>query len=150
MRYYHTKYQVRDFHSVTSQSAKRTVLLSRGIQGQGQVQGRSISVSNVTLCLHLVLLQSATKLRRLCFHRCVSVHRGGAWSRRGVCWGGGVCSRGVWSGGLVSQHALRQTPRERQLLLRTVHILLECILVNGRNRLLLSCCSYLSGYTALF
>ena len=31
--------------------------------------------------------------------------------------------------GLVSQHALRQTPRERRLLLQTVCILLECILV---------------------
>ena len=46
---------------------------------------------------------------------------GGVWSRR-------VCSRGR---GLVSKHALRQTPppRERRLLLRTVRILLECILV---------------------
>ena len=56
--------------------------------------------------------------------------------------GGGVCSRGVCSRGyllrgvsapgVVSQHALRQTPphpRERRLLLRTVRILLECILV---------------------
>ena len=33
-------------------------------------------------------------------------------------------------GGFVSEHALRQTtPRERRLLLRTVRILLECILV---------------------
>ena len=32
----------------------------------------------------------------------------------------------VWGFGLVSQHALRQTPRERRLLLRTVRILLEC------------------------
>ena len=45
----------------------------------------------------------------------------------GVCFGGGC----AWSGGLVSQDALRQTPspRERWLLLRTVRILLECILV---------------------
>ena len=43
-----------------------------------------------TLCLlgsvtrWATLLPSATKLRRLCFHRRVSVHRGGAWS-----WGPG-------------------------------------------------------------
>ena len=30
---------------------------------------------------------------------------------------------------MAFQHALRQTPRERRLLLRTVHIPLECILV---------------------
>ena len=38
--------------------------------------------------------------------------------------------RGPRPRGGVSQHALRQTPpRNRRLLLRTVHILLECILV---------------------
>ena len=68
-------------------------------------------------------LPSATKLRRLCFHRRVSVHRGGAWSGGlpglggALSWGclvlgvpgpggargpggclvlGGVCSRGGW------------------------------------------------------
>ena len=128
------------------------------------------------------LLPSATKLRRLCFYRCVSVHRGGGIpaclaggipaclaaglqggvlsqhvlqvvsqhdlqhvSRGGVpglgvsapggsglgglVWGGVCLVRGVCSWGLVSQHALRQTPRERRLLLRTVRIPLECILV---------------------
>ena len=80
---------------------------------------------------------------------------GGAWSRgvawswkgapgpRGLLWGGGAWSLGgclvwgrAWSQGsawfqegLVSQHALWQTPQERRLLLRTVRILLECILV---------------------
>ena len=57
---------------------------------------------------------------------------GGAWSWR-VCLVPGRClPQGVPGlGGLVSQHALRQTPppRERRLLLRTVRILLECILV---------------------
>ena len=94
----------------------------------------------------LVYLLSATKLRRLCFHRHVSVHRGMPGPGRcllrevpgpGV---GGACSQGcllrggsgpggAWSwgclllegacsqmvpapGGLVSQHALRQTPPE--------------------------------------
>ena len=101
----------------------------------------------------VILLPSATKLRRLCFYRCVSVHRGGGgggwypsmpcrWypsmpcSRsRGVCYpsmhcrwypsmpcnrsqGGvpdwGVPARGgLLPGGLVSQHALRQTPPGR-------------------------------------
>ena len=112
-----------------------------------------------------VFLPSATKLRRLCFHRRVSVHRG-VWSWGGACsrgwcllpggsgpkggvpdlggcllWGlrsrgvpppgvcglGVACSLGGWSqgvpalggrcglggacsGGMVSQHALRQTP----------------------------------------
>ena len=46
----------------------------------------------------------------------------------GSAWSEGVCSRG--DGGLVSQHALRQSPPgERRLLLRTVRILLECIIV---------------------
>ena len=63
--------------------------------------------------------------------------------RRGVCLGGcpgpspgpgeGVCPGGGCPGpdpgGGVSQHALRQTPPSRQLLLQTVRILLECILV---------------------
>ena len=66
----------------------------------------------------------------------------------GVAWFWGWCawSCGVFAprglpgpsgvpgpGGLVSQHALRQTPpRERRLLLRTVRILLECILVDHK------------------
>ena len=72
-------------------------------------------------------------LRRLCFHRCLPVHRGGGVQAqaqgkvspqgvsmpRGVCLGGcpGPGPRGVsaWGRGLstprgVSQHALRQTP----------------------------------------
>ena len=51
-----------------------------------------------------MLLPSATKLRRLCFYTCLSVHRGGAWSGGGV-WargvpapGGGACSRGLVPG----------------------------------------------------
>ena len=66
----------------------------------------------------------------------------------GVSAPGGVCSRvgeqGVCSGGVsalggsalggVSRHALRQTtPPGRRLLLRTVRILLECILVTASN-----------------
>ena len=32
-------------------------------------------------CKSTIFLPSAMKLRRLCFYRCVSVHRGDAWSR---------------------------------------------------------------------
>ena len=53
------------------------------------------------------------------------VHSGG-----GVGVGGGWCpGPGPWG---VSQHALRQTPSSRRLLLRTVRILLECILVGNK------------------
>ena len=67
-------------------------------------------------------LPSATKLRRLCFYRCVSVHSGGlvqgclVW---GVAWSGRVPGPrgGAWfqggllpEGCLVSHHALRQIP----------------------------------------
>ena len=107
--------------------------------------------------MRLRLLPSATKLRRLCFTGvCVQSGGGGlpgpgggcllpgAW---GVCLvpGGGLVLGGcllqedaglggclLLGGGLVSQHALRQTlPRERRPLLRTVRIILECILVNN-------------------
>ena len=81
------------------------------------------------------LLPSATKLRRLCFYRCLSVHkRGGvhvpwgAWSWGGA-WSGG---RGTWSLGGIGIPACTEAdpfPGERRLLLCTVGILLECILV---------------------
>ena len=51
------------------------------------------------------LLPSATKLRRLYFHRRLSVHRGGCLLPGEVCSG-----RVPGPGGLVSQHALRQIP----------------------------------------
>ena len=99
-------------------------------------------------CIYFKLLPSATKLQSLCFCRRLSVHRGGCLLPGGACSGGpaprgvsalgGVCSGegllpggcllgGVCSQGVVSQHALRQTPpcpRERWLLLQTVRILL--------------------------
>ena len=102
--------------------------------------------------MRLRLLPSATKLRTLCFYRRMSVHGWGgcAWSRGrgvsapggwpgprgsllgGVCLGGfgGVCS----GGGGVGVLACTETdprPRERRPLLRTVRIILECILVNN-------------------
>ena len=60
---------------------------------------------------------------------------GGSAPRGCLVWGsllpgGGSAPRWcAWSRGLVSQHALRQTPQKRRLLLRTVRIPLECILV---------------------
>ena len=84
-------------------------------------------------------------LRRLCFHRCLFVHGGGAEGMRdrdsvrgrglggmhgwrGMCgWGCAfVAGRGVCMAG---GHAWQ----ERQPLQQAVHILLECILVFKRN-----------------
>ena len=95
-------------------------------------------------------LPSATKLRRLCFYRCLSVHGGGGtWSRGCLVWGGawfggmpgaggvpapGGCMSwgGAWSWGVGIQactEADSPPPERWLLLLRTVHSLLECILV---------------------
>ena len=46
------------------------------------------------VCMSVCLLPSATKLRRLCFHRRVSVHRGVCSGGDVPGPGGGVCSRG--------------------------------------------------------
>ena len=63
-------------------------------------------------------LPSATKLRRLCFYRCVSVHRGvclvwGVCSQGGLLGGGCLLWEGSAPGRVVSQYALRQTPHGR-------------------------------------
>ena len=61
---------------------------------------------------------------------------GGCLLPGGVPGPGGVSAPGgvPGPGGLVSQHALRHTPpQERQLLLRMVCILLECILVKKND-----------------
>ena len=60
----------------------------------------------------LTSLPSATMLRRLCFYRCLSVHRGGCLVWGGAWYPGVPGPRGMPGpgGGLVSQHALRQTP----------------------------------------
>ena len=110
-----------------------------------------------SLLLAVQLLPSATKLRRLCFYRCVSVHKGGVVSQHALqqvsrggwypnmpCrWypsmpcsrsrRGGACSQGVPA---LGGYLLRgggmcggDPPASRRLLLRTVRILLECILV---------------------
>ena len=82
-------------------------------------------------------------LRRLCFHRCLSVHEGGCMAG-GMCGRGGMCSRGacmaggvcVAGGGHVLQGACmaHMSPLPQQILRdtvneRAVRILLECILV---------------------
>ena len=54
---------------------------------------------------------------------------GGIWSQGGRVPGPGGGGSVPGGGGVVSQLALRQTSWERRLLLRTVHILLQCILV---------------------
>ena len=93
-------------------------------------------------------------LQRLCFYRCLSVHRGGgcAWLPGGMhgCWwgdmhgcrggvcvakGGGMCGKGghVWQrGGLCMAnggHAWDTTTYGDTINERAVRILLECILV---------------------
>ena len=85
-------------------------------------------------------LPSATKLRRLCFYTCLSVHRVGVCLS--ACWD----TPYPWSRHPPPQEQApprsRQPPRSRhppgadtpsrRLLLRTVRILLECILVRNR------------------
>ena len=79
----------------------------------------------------LLSLPSATKLRRLCFYKRVSVHRGGStWP--GTPPGPGTPLDQVHPPGTRYTHPwTRYTPHPAiRPLLRTVRILLECILVN--------------------
>ena len=105
--------------------------------------------THIKSCDNYHSLPSAMKLRRLCFHRRMSVHRGvpvpggcllpggsaprGCLVREGLLPGaGGVPGpRGVPAprGIGIPVCTEADTPRERRLLLRTVRILLECILV---------------------
>ena len=67
------------------------------------------------------LLPSATKLRRLCFYTCLSVHGGG---------GAASVHAGIPTPPPGANTPLgADSPPSRRLLLRTVRILLECILV---------------------
>ena len=67
---------------------------------------------------------------------CHSVRGGGSPDPYpGGGWGSGRGGLQAQVGG-VSQHALKQTPPSRRLLLQTVHILLECILVSECNQIL--------------
>ena len=105
--------------------------------------------------MKIIYLPSATKLRRLCFYTCLSFcPRGGggaipaciaggipaclAVGLQGGLLGGGVPGPGgrsalgeICSGGCVPTPVgvwAWRPPESRRLLLRTVHILLECIL----------------------
>ena len=125
---------------LVSKALQRTALLkiddsqrqtpSRGIllvltSGAGHWSGRCASYWNA------FLLPSATKLRRLCFYRHLSVHTGGCLSQ---------CMLGYHTHTPPEQTPPEQTPPqsrhppERRPLLRTVRILLECILVY-RNKI---------------
>ena len=111
---------------------------------------------NLSLWIQEVYLPSATKLRRLCFYRCLSTGWGGGGANpaclagfqahtqggkfRGICRGGVSRStaKGEVERGQVQAHSqggsrLRPPPPSRQLLLRMVCILLECILVLKEN-----------------
>ena len=107
-------------------------------------------------CTNLFITVCNEVAKVMFLHVCVCPWRGLLWevpAPRGACSGGCLVWRCLVLGGpapggsaprgclvpgrclvlgeLVSQHALRQTPspQERRLLLRTLRILLECILV---------------------
>ena len=72
--------------------------------------------------LHKFITALKRSLRRLCFHRCLSVHGRRGWECIKACTGqgacipactgqGGVCQGGVCPGGLLDQ---RQTPPQRR------------------------------------
>ena len=119
--------------------------------GPGQEQGMRLGTMGfyIMLCTVLYtphrdrdrykepLLPSINEVAEmLCFYTCLPFCPWGVSAQGGVqAPGPGAVSRpsprprGCTGPGGVSQHALRQTPPSRQLLLRMVHILLECILV---------------------
>ena len=87
-----------------------------------------------------IFIAHKRSLRRLCFYRCLSVHGGGVSKPRprgcpgpspgGLSRprpGGGVSRRRP--GGCLPRGGPTPPPPSRRLLLRTVRILLECILV---------------------
>ena len=109
-----------------------------------QLHNEGHSLSTALAPHRLMLLPSATKLRRLCFYRCVSVHTGGVCLS--ACWD--TTPPGADTPGsrhppgadtpqsrhppTRSRHPRADTPPpERWPLLRTVHILLECVLVQN-------------------
>ena len=115
-------------------SSKRDIGSSKSSTGLRRVSATSpVSVNycvNYWLNNEASLLPSATRLRRLCFYTCLSVHRGGA---------GGVPGQAhpsdqahpPWEAPSPGNHnPLGSTPPRRRLTLRAVRILLECILVH--------------------
>ena len=71
-----------------------------------------------------LLLPSATKLQRLCFYRCLSVHGGGLPVHPGIH---PLGRHSPWTE--TPPHPADGYCSSRRLLLRTVRLLLECILV---------------------
>ena len=78
---------------------------------------------------NFILLPSATKLRRLCFYTCVCPRGGGGLPQ---CRGLPQCMLGYHHHPPRTRHPRDQAPPSRRLLLRTVRILLECILVHNQ------------------
>ena len=117
-------------NSISISDAKKMGTISMPAKANVMVKG---SVNGIFGSIHYALnllwfLPSATKLRRLCFYTCLSVHRGGLPQ----------CMLGYppEQAPPRSRNPPEETsPREqtpppsRRLLLRTVRILLECILV---------------------
>ena len=103
------------------------------------------------LCAMDVITVRKRSLRRLCFYRGLSVHRGGMRGRGCAWWGGhawwGVCEVGgvhggggrvagghawwgcAWQGGMCGMHTPPWTDTTATVNDRAVCILLECILV---------------------
>ena len=103
----------------------------------GDPPGRSTLTYSLLECILVSMsLPSATKLRRLCFYRHVSVHRGIVYLS--ACWDPTKSRhppprsrppQGRPLGADTHPPQSRHPPPERRLLLRTVRILLEYILV---------------------
>ena len=138
------KWSFNQFQAGSIKEQSRTPATDFGLFSHSHLSFKSWVRVRLCESMALTYLPSATKLRRLCFYR--SVHRGGIpaclaaglqggvsqhvlqqVSGGGVPTLGGACSRGE---GLLTGGCLEETPpASRRLLLRTVRILLECILV---------------------
>ena len=84
------------------------------------VKPSEITFSRQTVLEGILILPSATKLQRLCFYTCISVHKGGVPAQVPPRTRYLPCTRYPLGPG---------TPPSRRLLLRTVRILLEGIIV---------------------
>ena len=87
------------------------------------IDQETILNTRLLLCDRLFITARKRSLQRLCFHRCLSVHRG-------ACVAGGVCmgEGHAWLGGA---HGRGHAWQERRPLQRAVRILLGCILVKS-------------------
>ena len=116
-------------------SSKRDIGSSKSSTGLRRVSATSpVSVNycvNYWLNNEVNLLPSATRLRRLCFYTCLSVHRG-VW---GSTWAGTPPDQAHTPPGKhpplgITTPGKHILPPRRRLTLQTVRILLECILVH--------------------